>query len=638
VDREERPDVDAVYMSATQAMTGQGGWPMTVFATPDGAPLYCGTYFPKPQFTRLVQAVARAWAGDRDRLISDSERTVAALAEQANSLAGIGTTALSVGELQAATALAVTGLESGYDSADGGFGHAPKFPPSMSLEFLLRHYQRTGPDSVSGQAALRMAAGTCAAMASGGMYDQLGGGFARYSVDGTWTVPHFEKMLYDNALLAGVYTHWWRLAGTELARRIAEETCDFMVRELRTPEGGFAASLDADSDDGSGHAEEGAFYVWTPAQLREVLGPDDGDFAIAAFGVTERGTFEHGTSVLQRRHSVADTERLDRIRGTLLVAREGRSRPGRDDKVVAAWNGLAIGALAEAGILFNRPDLVTAASQAAQLLVDVHLVSSGSLPSSITSSSPDTPSSSVGIAPPSSPAARLVRTSRDGVAGTSAGQLEDYACVAAGLLTLFGVTGKARWATVAGELLETLLAQFPDSSGGFFDAPADGEQLIYRPADPLDGATPSGTFAAAGALASLAALTGSVQYREAATAALGVVPAVAGRYPRAAGKGLAVAEALLSGPVEVAIVGPADDPRTGDLLRAALHAAPGGAVLALGDPGLGDTVAETVPLLAGRTLVSGAPAAYVCQGFACQLPVTTPAGVREQLSVTMNGG
>jgi hypothetical protein len=283
---------------------------------------------------------------------------------------------------------------------------------------------------------------------------------------------------------------------------------------------------------------------------------------------------------------------------------------------------MAIGALAEAGILFDRPDLVSAASQAAQLLVDVHLTSSDS------------------AAAPRSPGARLVRTSRDGVAGTSAGQLEDYACVAASLLTLFGVTGEAGWATVAGELLETVLAQFPDGSGGFFDAPADGEQLIYRPADPLDGATPSGTFAAAGALASLAALTGSVRYREAATAALGVVPAVAGRYPRAAGQGLAAAEALLSGPVEVAIVGPADDPRTGALLRAALHAAPGGAVLALSAPGLGfdNTAAEAVPLLAGRTLVSGAPAAYVCRGFTCRLPVTTPAGLREQLSVTVNGG
>ena len=383
-----------------------------------------------------------------------------------------------------------------------------------------------------------------------------------------------------------------------------------------------------------------------------MLGPDDGEFAIAAFGVTERGTFEHGTSVLQRRDEVPDTERLDWIRGTLLAYRDSRPRPSRDDKVVAAWNGLAIGALAEAGVLLDRPDLVTAATQAAHLLTDIHLTS---------------PSPGATVAPPS-PAARLVRTSRDGLAGTSAGQLEDYACVAAGLLTLFGVTGEARWATTAGELLETVLAQFPDGNGGFFDAPADGEQLIYRPADPLDGATPSGTFAAAGALASLAALTGSVRYREAATAALGVVPAVAGRYPRAAGQGLAAAEALLSGPVEIAIVGPADDPRTGALLRAALHAAPGGAVLALGDApadaaaeqaaggqvagraaggqvqdaageqAAGGQAAEAVPLLAGRTLVSGAPAAYVCRGFTCRLPVTTPAGLREQLSTDMNGG
>ena len=300
-----------------------------------------------------------------------------------------------------------------------------------------------------------MAAGTCEEMASGGMYDQLGGGFARYSVDGTWTVPHFEKMLYDNALLARVYAHWWRLkalggpsAGGELARRVAEETCDFMLRELRTPEGGLAASLDADSDDGAGHSAEGAFYVWTPAELREVLGPDDGEFAIAAFGVTEEGTFEHGTSVLQRRVPVADGERLDRIRGTLLAIRDGRSRPARDDKVVAAWNGLAIGALAEAGVLFDRPDLVAAASAAAGLLVRVHLTGNGD------------------------GRARLARTSRDGVAGTSAGQLEDYACVASGLLALFGVTGEARWASVAASLLETVLAEFPDGAGGFYDAPA----------------------------------------------------------------------------------------------------------------------------------------------------------------------
>jgi hypothetical protein len=463
------------------------------------------------------------------------------------------------------------------------------------------------------------------------MYDQLGGGFSRYSVDATWTVPHFEKMLYDNALLARVYTHWWRLTGSELGRRIAEETCEFMLRDLRTPEGGLAASLDADSlpgevpvapdAAGTGHAEEGAFYVWTPEQLHEALGPEDGELAAAAFSVTATGTFEHGTSVLQRRSPAGeqDTERLMRIRGILREIREARPWPGRDDKVVAAWNGLAIAALAEAGVLLNRPDFVTAAAGAAELLARVHLAPPATAPSQ-----------------PGAPAAgqaRLVRTSRDGVAGTSAGQLEDYACVASGLLTLFGVTGQARWASVAASLLETMLAEFPDASGGFYDAPANGEELIFRPAEPLDGATPSGAFAAADALASYAALTGSARHRDAAVAALGVLPAVAGRHPRACGTGLAVAEALLAGPVEIAIVGSPEDPRTGDLLRTALHGAGGGSVLALGD---GE--ADVVPLLAGRGLADGAPTAYVCRGFTCQLPATTPAGLRRELSRAVNAG
>jgi len=627
VDREERPDVDAVYMTATQAMTGQGGWPMTVFATPDGHPLYCGTYFPRPHFARLVQAVAQAWATDRDKLLADSERNVAILASQSSAVAGLGLPGgLSTEALAAATQAAVAALEAAGGPA-GGPGQAPKFPPSMTLEFLLRHSERAGAgDGVSAQAAGQMAAATLGEMASGGMYDQLGGGFCRYSVDATWTVPHFEKMLYDNALLARAYTHWWRLTGSEPARRIAEETCEFILRDLRTPEGGFASSLDADSlppdadaDAASAHAEEGAFYVWTPAQLREVLGPEDGDLAAAAFGVTEAGTFEHGTSVLQRRSVVGeqDAERLLRIRGILLEIRAARPWPGRDDKVVAAWNGLAIAALAEAGILFNRPDLVAAATDAAGLLVDVHL---GPRAASQPSGSPE-----------ASPA-RLARTSRDGVAGPSAGQLDDYACVAAGLLTLFGVTGQARWSSAAAALLETVLTEFPDESGGFYDAPADGEKLIFRPADPLDGATPSGTFAAADALASYAALTGSARHREAAVAALGVLPAVAGKHPRACGLGLAVAEALLAGPVEIAIVGSQDDPRTGDLLRTALHGAGGGTVLALGS---GEAVA--VPLLAGRDQVNGAPTAYVCRGFTCQLPAITPADLRRELSRSVNG-
>jgi hypothetical protein len=604
VDREERPDVDAVYMSATVAMNhGQGGWPMTVFTTPDGAPLHCGTYYPREQFVRIVQAVHRAWRGDKHRITSEAERNVAALSEQASALTGLAAGAggdLSAAGLGQVTSAAVPALGAGFDSAAGGFGRAPKFPPSMALEFLVRHHLRTGsPD------ALQMVVATCGAMASGGMYDQLGGGFARYSVDGTWTVPHFEKMLYDNALLARVYASWSRVPGTgAVARRVAEETCDFMLRELATDEGGLAASLDADSDDGAGHSVEGAYYVWTPAELREVLGEADGEFAARAFSVTDRGTFEHGKSVLQRRSQVEDVERLDRIRGTLLAFREGRPRPARDDKVVAAWNGMAIGALAWAGVLFDRPDFTRAATAVAELLVSVHL--SGG---------------------------RLVRTSRDGIAGTSAGLLEDYACVATGLLALYGLTGDARWAPVAGSLLETVLSAFGDGAGGFYDAPADGERLIFRPADPLDGATPSGAFAAAEALLMYGSLTGSARFRDAAVAALGVVPPVAGRHPRACGKGLSVAEALLAGPVEIAITGPSDDPRTGDLLRAALHAAPPGTVFALGDG-----VTDPVPLLAGRGLVGGSPSAYVCRGFTCRLPVTTPADLREELAAASHNG
>ena len=606
VDREERPDIDAVYMSATQAMTGQGGWPMTVFMTPDRDPFLCGTYYPRARFTQLLTAVADAWKRNKGQIQSESQRIRQSLAENAAAMSALGGQAGEL-NLEDVTAAAVAGLESSFDRARAGFGGAPKFPPSMVLEFLLRYDERTGR-----WPALSMAEATCDAMARGGMYDQLGGGFARYSVDASWTVPHFEKMLYDNALLAGVYTHLWRRTGqlrghdgAALARRVAEETCDFMLRELRTAEGGLAASLDADSD-----GSEGTFYVWTPAQLREVLGEEDGDFAARAFRVTQAGTFEHGASVLQRLTEPDERERFDRIRGILLTAREGRTRPGRDDKVVAAWNGMAIGALAEAGVLFNRPDLVAAAAEAAELLVSVHY------------SPPKESSPVVGTA-------RILRTSKDGVAGPSAGLLEDYACVAAGLLKLSGVTGEARMATVAGALLETVITAFADGNGGFYDTADHSERLIFRPADPTDNATPSGAFAAADALLSYGALTGSERFRDAAVAALKVLPPIAAKYPRAGGMGLSVAEALLSGPAEIAIVGPDDDPRTADLLRAALHVAPPGAVFALGAGS--ESHGHAVPLLDARPLVSGGPAAYVCRGFTCRAPVTTPAAVRESL-------
>jgi uncharacterized protein YyaL (SSP411 family) len=465
----------------------------------------------------------------------------------------------------------------------------------MLLEFLLRYHERTGHP-----ASLSMAEGTLDAMARGGIYDQLGGGFARYSTDATWTVPHFEKMLYDNALLARVYAHQWRLTSSDLARRVAEQTCDWMLRELRTEEGGFAASLDADSE-----GVEGKFYAWTPAQLADVLNRDEAAYAADVFGVTKAGTFEHGASVLQLRKDPADTDRFNSVRDALLAARANRVRPGRDDKVVAAWNGLAISALAEAGLLLDRPDLVAAATVTAQLLDTLHLVDG-----------------------------RLVRTSRDGVAGDSAGVLEDYACVAEAYLTLSGVTGEGRWVTLAHELLDVALAEFGDGSGGFYDTPSDGETLIFRPADTADNATPSGTFAVAAALLSYSALTGAAHNREAAESALAVLPAIVSRYPRAGGTGLAVAEALISGPAEIAVVGNPLDPRTAALHKTALQSAPPGAVLALG-PGNApiDTGVDigAVPLLAGRGLVDGGPAAYVCRDFACLAPVTTPEALRAQL-------
>jgi uncharacterized protein YyaL (SSP411 family) len=369
-----------------------------------------------------------------------------------------------------------------------------------------------------------------------------------------------------------------------------------MLRELRTAEGGLAASLDADSE-----GEEGKFYVWTPAQLAAALGPEDAEFAAEAFHVTQAGTFERGASVLQLRSDPDDADRLRRVRDALLAARAGRVRPARDDKVVAAWNGLGVSALAECGLLFARPDLVAAARDAATLLARVHLAGG-----------------------------RLVRTSRDGAAGGTTGALDDYACAAEGFLTLSGVTGEARWLDLAGQLLEVALGSFGDGQGGFYDTAAEDEALIFRPADPADNATPSGAFAVAGALLGYSALTGSARHREAAGDALGVLPGIAARYPRAAGMGLAVAEAWLSGPAEIAVVGGPDDERTRTLHQTALHAAPPGAVLALGD-GDPETPAA-IPLLEGRGRLDGAPAAYVCRQFTCQAPVTTPGQLTEVLS------
>ncbi|MEP6761716.1 MAG: thioredoxin domain-containing protein, partial [Sporichthyaceae bacterium] len=576
VDREERPDVDAVYMEATQAMTGHGGWPMTVLATPEGEPFFCGTYFPSeprhgmPSFRQLLASVTDAWRERRGEVEASGQRIVAALAERTSLPPGEAPP--NADQLDAAA----SSLESSYDVERGGFGGAPKFPPSMVLEMLLRHHARTGDVS-----ALAMVEGTCEAMARGGMYDQLAGGFARYSVDTDWVVPHFEKMLYDNALLLRVYAHWWRATGSPLARRVALETADWMLRDLRTPEGGFASALDADSE-----GVEGKFYVWTPAEV----GPE----AAGIFTVTAEGTFEHGTSVLQLLRDPDDVARWEAERARLLVVRQNRMPPARDDKVVAAWNGLAVAALAETGALLDRSDLVDAALAAADLLVRVHLEGD-----------------------------RLRRVSRDGVAGSPAGVLEDYADVAEGFLTLYAVTGDAAWVDRAGRLLDVVLARFGDASGGFYDTADDAEQLVRRPQDPTDNATPAGQSGAAGALLTYAAYTGSGRHRQAAEEALRIYGLLAEQHARFAGWGLAVAEALVDGPREVAVVGPVGDDRTAHLHRTALMGTAPGAAVAVGDP----AGPVGVPLLDDRPLVSGAPAAYVCRSFTCDAPTSDPAAL-----------
>ncbi|MFB7867261.1 thioredoxin domain-containing protein [Streptomyces sp. NPDC056069] len=591
VDREERPDVDAVYMEAVQAATGQGGWPMSVFMTPDGEPFYFGTYFPPearhgmPSFRQVLEGVHNAWTSRRDEVGEVAGKITRDLATRELTTGDAGT------PTEETEALALLQLTRDIDSASGWFKGDTKFPPSMVIEFLLRHHARAG--SV---AALEMAEGLCGAMARSSLYDQVGGGFHRYVLTprpGGPLVPHFEKMLYDNALLCRVYAHLWRATGSDLARRVALETADFMVRELRTPEGGFASALDADSDDGSGRHVEGAYYVWTPGQLAAVLGEDDARYAARYFGVTEEGTFEEGSSVLQlpQDAGVADAERIVSIRRRLLAAREERPRPGRDDKIVAAWNGLVIAALAETGALLDRPDLVDRATEAADLLVRIHLDDS----------------------------ARLTRTSKDGHAGTNAGVLEDYADVAEGLLALASVTGEGVWLEFAGFLLDIVLDQFTAEGGALYDTAHDAEPLIRRPQDPTDNATPSGWTAAAGALLSYAAHTGSEAHRNAAEAALGVVKALGPRAPRFIGWGLAVAEALLDGPREIAVVGAPDDEGFRSLRRTALRAGSPGAVLAAGLPD-----GEEFPLLRDRPLVDGMATAYVCRHFVCDAPTTDP--------------
>ncbi|WBB72746.1 thioredoxin domain-containing protein [Micromonospora sp. WMMD1128] len=592
VDREERPDVDAVYMTATQAMTGQGGWPMTVFATPDGTPFFCGTYFPRANFVRLLDSVATAWRDQREAVLRQGAAVVEAIGG-AQAVGGV-TAPLTAELLDAAAAQ----LAKEYDETNGGFGGAPKFPPHMNLLFLLRHHRRTGSAR-----SLEIVRHTAEAMARGGLNDQLAGGFARYSVDGHWTVPHFEKMLYDNALLLRVYTQLWRLTGDRLARRVARDTARFLADEMHRAGEGFASALDADTA-----GVEGLTYVWTPAQLVEVLGEDDGRFAADLFTVTEEGTFEEGASVLKLARDVDDADPAVRARwrdvvGRLLAARDTRPQPARDDKVVAAWNGLAITALAEfqqVAALYADP-----ADEDANLMEGVVIVADGAMRDAAEH-----------LAAVHLVDGRLRRVSRDRVVGDPAGVLEDYGCVAEAFCAVHQLTGEGRWLTLAGELLDVALARFAAPDGAFYDTADDAERLVTRPADPTDNATPSGRSAIVAALVAYAALTGETRYREAAEATLSTVAPIVDRHARFTGYAATVGEALLSGPYEIAVA--TDDPVGDPLLAAAHRHAPPGAVVVAGAPDQ-----PGVPLLAGRPLVDGQPTAYVCRGFVCQRPVTS---------------
>jgi uncharacterized protein YyaL (SSP411 family) len=580
VDREERPDIDAIYMSATTALTGAGGWPMTCLLTPAGEPFFTGTYYPKASLLQLLSQVADAWTTQREEVLAGGRRIVQALG--AVPPRGFDTP-LAGAELEAAEAQ----LAFGYDWQDGGFGRAPKFPPSMVLEFLLRHWAATGTAR-----SLQMVQGTCEAMARGGMYDQLAGGFARYSVDAGWVVPHFEKMLYDNAQLLRVYLHLWRATGSSLAERVARQSADFLLRDLATPEGGFASSLDADAQ-----GVEGLSYVWTTRQLVEVLGAEDGRRAAARLEVTDSGTFEHGSSTLQLRMEPDDLPWWEAIRARLLAARSLRPQPARDDKVVTGWNGLAIAALSEAGVLLGDSTYLDAALRCAQLLTDSHVVD-----------------------------ARLRRASREGVVGDAMGVADDYGNLAEGLLSLHQASGDPRWLSAAGELLETALAHFTDEAGGFFDTADDAEQLFTRPRSTADNAEPAGQSAIAGALLTFSALTGSTRHRQGAEAAVAASGVAAAQDPRFAGWTLAVAEAMAAGPLQVAISG--QGPAARELLRVARASTSPGLVTAHGPA---DT--PGIPLLAGRPLVAGHAAAYLCRGFVCDRPVSTP----EELASALGG-
>ena len=602
VDREERPDLDSIYMGAVQAMTGQGGWPMTVFLTPDGVPFYGGTYFPPrdgrgmPGFPRVLRSIAEAYRRSPDEVRRSAEELCGHLGR---SLMGHEATSLSPD----VAASAYQGLAATFDSRYGGFGSAPKFPQPMNFEFLSRYYQRVGEPH-----ALEMTRVTLDHMAQGGIYDQLGGGFHRYATDAIWLVPHFEKMLYDNALLAVVYLEAYQVTGDEGYRRVVEETLDYVTREMTSPEGGFYSAQDADSE-----GVEGKYFVWTPAEIAAVVGPEDALLVCAYYGVTGAGNFE-GTNILHRMIPLDDAARnagvapgemqaaVERARPLLLAARDQRVKPGRDDKILTSWNGLMLRAFADAARVLGRDDYRAVAQKSADFLL-VKLRREG----------------------------RLLRTYKDGRAKIN-GYLDDYAALADGLLALYACTFEPRLFAEARALADTMLEHFwDDAEGGFYTTSDDHEALISRPKEVFDNAVPSGNSTAVGVLLRLAALSGDTTYAEKAERTLTALTGIVQRAPGGFGRALAAMEFLLTTPTEVAITGDPGDTGAGALLAVVNGAYLPNVVTAATRPG---AVEAGIALLEGRDTVDGHAAAYVCQRFACRRPATIPEELARELNLS----